>query len=147
MIPDIYSIVVFMHVVSAVLAIGPLFILMPIIKRLSDVETKIEAAYLTIVKVIIRVVMHAGHALVVTGVVLIILGPWPWHTSWVVMTVLVMGVSAVFLATGFTRVLRVFNAPGARKRDNLKRLNRTSWVYIVLMLIMLWLMVQKPTFW
>ena len=59
----------------------------------------------------------------------------------------VMGVSALFLATGFTRVLRVFNAPGARKKDSLKRLNRTSWLYIGLMLIMLWLMVQKPTFW
>ena len=57
-----------MHVVSAVLAIGPLFILMPIIKRLSGVETKIENAYLTIVNVIIRIVMHAGHALVVSGV-------------------------------------------------------------------------------
>ena len=147
MIPDIYSIVVFMHVVSAVLAIGPLFILMPIIKRLSDVETKIEAAYLTVINVIIRIVMHAGHALVVTGTVLIILGPWPWHTSWVVMTVIVMGVSALFLATGFTRVLRVFNAPRVRKRDSLKRLNRTSWLYIGLMLIMLWLMVQKPSFW
>ena len=145
--PDIYSIVVFMHVISAVLAIGPLFVLMPIIKRLSDVETKIEAAYLTVINVIIRIVMHAGHALVVTGIVLIISGPWPWHTSWVVMTVFVMGVSALFLATGFTRVLRVFNAPGARKKDSLKRLNRTSWLYIGLMLIMLWLMVQKPTFW
>ena len=136
-----------MHVVSAVLAIGPLFILMPIIKRLRGVETEIEGAYLSVIKVVIRIVMHAGHLLVFTGVLLIFLGPWPWYTSWVVMTVFVMGMSAFFLATGFTRVLRTFNAPGASKKENLNRLNRTSWLYIGLMLIMLWLMVQKPNLW
>ena len=53
-----------MHVVSAVLSIGPLFILMPIIRRLRGVEASIEQAYLSIINVIIRLVMHAGHVLV-----------------------------------------------------------------------------------
>lgn len=144
---DFYSTVVFMHVVSAVLSIGPLFILMPVIKRLRDVQSDVELAYMSIIKVVIRVVMHAGHALVFTGVLLILLGPWPWYTSWVVMTVIVMGISGIFLATGFTRVLRTFNMPGINKNEVLSRLNRTSWLYIGLMLIMLWLMVQKPNFW
>lgn len=144
---DVYSTFVFLHVVSAILATGPLFILMPIIKRLRGVEMHIEEIYLTIINVIIRLVMHAGHALVFTGAILIIIGPWPWHTSWVVMTVFVMGLSAVFLATGFTRVLRVLNTPGTCKNELLNRLNRTSWIYIILMLIMLWLMVQKPIIW
>lgn len=144
---DVYSTVVFLHVVSAILATGPLFILMPIIKRLRGVEIQIEEIYLTIINVIIRLVMHAGHALVFTGVLLIIIGPWSWYTSWVVMTVFVMGLSAVFLATGFTRVLRVLNTTGTCKNELLNRLNRTSWIYITLMLIMLWLMVQKPIIW
>lgn len=147
MMPDFYGTIVFMHVVSAMLSIGPLFILMPIIKRLRGVERDIEGAYLSVINVIIRIVMHAGHVLVVSGVILLLVGPWPWYTSWVVMTVFVMGVSAVFLATGFTRVLRVFNNPGTSKHKMLNRLNRTSWLYIGLMLIMLWLMVQKPNFW
>ena len=58
---------VFVHVVSAVLAIGPLFLLMPIIKRLRNADLPIENAYLTIIKVIIRLVMHAGHLLVLIG--------------------------------------------------------------------------------
>lgn len=144
---DVYSTFVFLHVVSAILATGPLFILMPIIKRLRGVEMHIEEIYLTIINVIIRLVMHAGHALVFTGAILIIIGPWPWYTSWVLMTVFVMGLSAVFLATGFTRVLRVLNTPGTCKNELLNRLNRTSWIYIILMLIMLWLMVQKPIIW
>lgn len=136
-----------MHVVSAVLSIGPLFLLMPIIRRLRGVEASIEEAYLSIIDVVIRIVMHAGHVLVFTGVLLIILGPWPWYTSWVVMTVVVMGISAFFLSTGFTRVLRKFHLPGMDKNDALNLLNRTSWIYIGLMLVMLWLMVEKPMFW
>ena len=144
---SIYATVVFMHVVSAVLSIGPLFVLMPIIKRLRGTQLAVESAYMSIIKVIIRIVMHAGHVLVFTGVLLIISGPYAWHTSWVVMTVFVMGLSAFFLATGFTRVLKRFNDPGIDKHQLLNRLNRTSWLYIGLMIIMLWLMVQKPNFW
>lgn len=147
MILDLYSTVVFMHVVSAVLSIGPLFILMPVIKRLRDAQSDVELAYMSVIKVVIRVVMHAGHALVFTGALLLILGPWPWYTSWVVMTIFVMGVSGVFLATGFTRVLKTFYVPGVNKQELLNRLNQTSWVYIGLMIVMLWLMVQKPIFW
>lgn len=147
MIADFYSTIVFLHVISAVLSIGPLFVLMPIIKRLRGVDMLIEEAYLSIIRVVIRIVMHAGHVLVFTGVLLIIIGPWPWHTSWVVMTIVVMGISAVFLATGFTRVLREIDVPGVNKHKLLTRLNRTSWIYISLMIIMLWLMVQKPMFW
>ncbi|CAM3145706.1 hypothetical protein FITA111629_06355 [Filibacter tadaridae] len=145
--PDIYGIIVFLHVASAVTSIGPLFILMPVIKRLYDVNVDIENAYLSIINVIVRIVMHAGHVLVFSGVLLIILGPWPWYTSWVIMTLAVMLVSAVFLTKGFTKVLRRFHLPGANKNDILKSLNRTSWGYIGLMLIMLWLMVQKPMLW
>lgn len=143
----IYGTIVFLHVISAVLAIGPLFILMPIIKRLRGVETVSEEVYLTVVNVIIRLVMHAGHVLVYTGVLLLIFGPWPWHTSWVIMTLAVMLLSGVFLAKGFTVVLRKFKNPNADKNKILDRLNTTSWIYIALMLIMLWLMVQKPMLW
>ena len=144
---DIYGIMVFMHVFSAMLSIGPLFLLMPVIKRVHNVGAEVEQAYMSVINVIIRIVMHAGHLLVVTGALLVLLGPWPWHTSWVIVTLIILLLSGVFLATGFTRVLRKFNKPGANKNEILKRLNWTSWGYIGLMLIMLWLMVQKPMLW
>lgn len=142
-----YSTVVFLHVVSAVLSIGPLFMIIPLINRLRRLILNEEEIYLSLIQVIVRVVMHAGHALVATGVLLLLFGPWPWHTSWVVMTIIVMGLSGVFLATAFTRVLRRFNEPGLDKLSILSRLKRTVWIYIGLMFIMLWLMVQKPGFW
>lgn len=142
-----YTTIVFLHVVSAVLSIGPLFIIIPLINRLRKMILAEEDIYLSLIQVIVRVVMHAGHALVATGVLLILFGPWPWYTSWVVMTIIVMGISGVFLATAFTRVLRRFNEPGLDKLYILYRLKRTTWIYIGLMFIMLWLMVQKPSFW
>lgn len=145
--PGIYGTIVFMHVISAILSIGPLFLLMPIIKRLRGVKTDIEAAYLSVISVIIRIVMHAGHVLVVSGVLLLIFGPWPWYTSWVIMTIAILLLSGVFLSRGFTIVLRRFHNPGIDKNTILNRLNTTSWIYIFLMLIMLWLMVQKPILW
>jgi len=145
--PGIYGTIVFMHVISAILSIGPLFLLMPIIKRLRDVNTDIETAYLSVISVIIRIVMHAGHVLVVSGVLLLIFGPWPWYTSWVIMTIAVLLLSGIFLSRGFTIVLRRFHDPGMDKNTILDRLNTTSWIYIFLMLIMLWLMVQKPILW
>ncbi|MFD1927197.1 hypothetical protein ACFSFY_03865 [Sporosarcina siberiensis] len=145
--PGIYGTIVFMHVISAILSIGPLFLLMPIIKRLRGVKTDIETAYLSVISVIIRIVMHAGHVLVVSGVLLLIFGPWPWYTSWVIMTIAILLLSGVFLSRGFTIVLRRFHNPGMDKNSILNRLNTTSWIYIFLMLIMLWLMVQKPILW
>lgn len=147
MIPDVYGIFVFLHVVSAVIAIGPLFLLLPVIRRLHGADSQIEEAYLSVIRVTIRIVMHAGHALVVTGVLLLILGPWPWHSSWVIMTIIVLLLSAVYISRGFTQVLRNFNKPGIDKNNIIRRLGQTAWTYIGLMLIILWLMVQKPMIW
>lgn len=134
---DFYSTMVFLHVVSAVLSIGPLIIIIPLINRLYKCQANEEKLYLSIIKVIVRLVMHAGHALVVTGALLIIFGPWPWYTSWVIMTLVVMGASGVFLATGFTRVIRNFDTANIQKELVLNHLKRTTWIYIGLMLVML----------
>lgn len=144
---DYYITFVFLHVTSAVLAIGPLFIIIPTIKKLQKTVGAGEAAYISMINIIVRIVMHAGHALVTTGVILILLGPWPWYTSWVIMTVIIMLLSAVFLATGFSKVTRQFNMPNTNRQRVLNQLSRNTWIYIVIMLILLWLMVQKPILW
>lgn len=144
---DYYTTLVFLHVASAILAIGPLFIIILIINQLKKVVGAGEVAYLSIINATVRLVMHAGHALVVTGILLILLGPWPWHTSWVIMTIIIMLLSAAFLATGFSKVTRKFNAPNANRNRILNQLKRNTWAYIAIMLILLWLMVHKPILW
>ncbi|WP_153730778.1 hypothetical protein [Sporosarcina obsidiansis] len=142
-----YGAIVFAHVVSAVIAVGPLFLLLPLIRRLRTAKAEVEDVYLAFIRVVIRLVMHAGHVLVVTGALLILFGPWPWHSSWVILTLGIMLLSAVFLASGFSSVLKKFHEPGNNRQLIINKLYRTAWIYIGLLMIMLWLMVQKPSIW
>ena len=142
-----YGAIVFAHVVSAVVSVGPLFLLLPLIRRLRTAKAEAEDIYLAFIRVIIRLVMHSGHVLVVTGILLILFGPWQWHTSWVILTLGVMLLSAFFLATGFSSVLKKFHESGNDREAVVDKLRRTAWIYIGLLLVMLWLMVQKPAVW
>ncbi|WHT47815.1 DUF2269 family protein [Sporosarcina thermotolerans] len=101
-----YGTIVFVHVFSAVLSIGPLFLLMPSIKRLRNVDESSESAFLSVIHVIIRIVMHAGHVLVISGVLLILTGPWPWYTSWVIATLAIMLLSAFFFRLALRKCLK-----------------------------------------
>lgn len=143
----LYNGFVFLHILSAILSIGPLFVIPSLTARLAKTDDAEEQLIIRIIKVIIRIVMHSGHALVVTGVVLLFIGPWPWHTSWVVATIGIMLLSAVFLARGFSAVLRHFGQSHVRKELLIGKLKRTTWMYISLLLLMLWLMVAKPILW
>ncbi|ARF13372.1 MULTISPECIES: hypothetical protein [Sporosarcina] len=142
-----YGAIVFAHVVSAIISVGPLFLLLPLIRRLRTAKAEAEDIYLAFIRVIIRLVMHSGHVLVVSGILLILFGPWPWHTSWVVLTIGVMLLSGFFLATGFSSVLKKFHESGNDRDAVVNKLQRTAWIYIGLLMVMLWLMVQKPAVW
>lgn len=143
----LYTVIVYIHVVSAVASVGPLFLLFPIISRVRKAVSSEEKALLSLFKWTTRFVMHAGHVLVVSGVLLILIGPWPWYTSWVIVTLGIMMLSIVFLASGFSVVLNRFPQEPENREELLKKLLNTSWRYIGLLLIMLYLMVAKPSFW
>lgn len=142
-----YTIIVYIHVVSAVASVGPLFLLFPIVKRLKSANIGEETMLLSLFKWTIRFVMHSGHVLVVSGVLLLIFGPWPWYTSWVIVTIALMLLSIVFLASGFTAVLKRFAGEPVNRQALLAKLTQTSWLYIGLLLVLLYLMVAKPAFW
>ena len=61
--------------------------------------------------------MHAGHLLVLSGVLLVLAGPWPWNTSWVIATLVILLVSSVYLSNGFTKVLRRYHMPTSDKEE------------------------------
>ena len=143
----LYTVIVYIHVLSAVASVGPLFMLFPIISRIRKAVSREEATLLSLFKWTIRFVMHSGHVLVVSGVILILIGPWPWYTSWVIVTLGIMMLSIVFLASGFSVVLDRFPKEPQNREELLKKLLNTSWRYIGLLLIMLYLMVAKPSFW
>ncbi|WP_100402794.1 hypothetical protein [Bacillus sp. FJAT-42315] len=143
----IYQLLVYIHIFSVILSVGPFFVLFPLLKKLRQATTETEQACIEVFQSAIRLVKHAGHVLVGSGILLMFIGSWPWTTSWVVMTIAVMVSSIFFLARAFTPTLKQFNKPSAKKQMLIDKLYRSVWIYITLLMMMLWFMVVKPVLW
>ncbi|MED3661108.1 DUF2269 family protein [Ureibacillus terrenus] len=143
----LHTIFLFIHVLSAVVSIGPLVTLIPITKKMEEADEKEMAGYVNSFKLAIDVVKHAGHVLVISGAILVIITGWTWKDSWIVLTLAVMFLSIVFLAKAFKPTLQTFGTSGFQKEDFIVKLRKAAWKYIILLLIMLWLMVAKPMLW
>ncbi|GLB61055.1 hypothetical protein [Cytobacillus sp. NCCP-133] len=143
----LYRVLLYIHVSSAILSVGPFFVLIPIAKKLESAGQGVQQAYIGIFRTSVRLVKHAGHVLVGSGVLLIVNSHWAWTTSWIVATLMVMGASVFFLARAFTPVLKKFDEPGADQHFLVKKLTRSVWIYLFLLMLMLWFMVAKPVLW
>lgn len=144
---DWYVFIVFIHVLSAAISVGPLFVLFAILKKMRQADTTLETAYIAIFRSVVRLIKHAGHVLVGSGILLVYLGPWPWSTSWIVLTIGLMVVSIFFLARGFSSTLKKFVDPNVDRLLLINTLHKATWLYITLLALMLALMVIKPTLW
>ncbi|WP_088006695.1 hypothetical protein [Indiicoccus explosivorum] len=143
----LFSFVLFLHILSAVASIGPFFVLLPVLGKMKTADGVLLDSHIATFRAAVRIVMHAGHVLVGSGVILVWISPWPWYTSWVVLTLAVMFTSVFFLASAFKPVLVQFNTPGADHAVLTAKLVRSVWMYIGLLLLMLWFMVDKPMLW
>ena len=139
--------IVFIHVLSAVLSVGPLFVLFVVLRKMQESDRQLDQTYISIFRSVVRLIKHAGHVLVGSGVLLIIIGPWPWYTSWIVMTIALMVVSIFFLARAFSSILKKFDDVEADRFSLISKLRKATWIYIILLVLMLALMVIKPTLW
>ena len=144
---DFYSFIVFTHVLSMVLSVGPLFVLFAVMKRMRDADLAVEKAYIAIFRSVVRLIKHAGHVLVGSGILLVYLGPWPWNTPWIVMTIALMIISIFFLASAFKGTLKKFDNPDINRHVLIQKLYKSTWTYIILLVLMLALMVMKPILW
>lgn len=142
-----YSLIIFTHVLSAILSIGPFFVLFPVLNRMKLQNSEALDSHLEVFQAAIRIVKHAGHVLVVSGILLMWQGNWPWTTSWVIMTIVVMVSSIVFLARAFKPNIRLYRNEMIDLDTLIIKLRRSVWMYIFLLLIMLWFMVAKPSLW
>ncbi|TQR17390.1 hypothetical protein [Psychrobacillus vulpis] len=142
-----YKFIIFIHVISAILSIGPFFVLFPVLNRMKGKSGDLLDSHIEVFQAAIRIVKHAGHVLVVSGILLMWQGNWAWSTSWIVMTIVIMVSSIVFLAKAFKPNIRQFNAGVIDSHTLIFKLHRSVWLYIILLLIMLWFMVVKPNIW
>jgi hypothetical protein len=142
-----YRTLIYLHVISVVASIGPFFILLPMMKKLRTASEAELPSYLDTFRFTVRLSKHAGHVLVGTGILLVLLGPWTWSTPWIIMTLVIMFCSLFFLARAFSPTLRKFGENAADREWLVGKLNRTVWIYLILLLAMLWFMVVKPNLW
>jgi hypothetical protein len=143
----LYRILLYIHVLSVIASIGPFFILLPIVKKLRMAREPEMSAYLETFRVVVQLARHSGHVLSVTGILLVVSGPWTWSTPWIVMTLIILFCSLFFLARAFLPKLRKFHEEGQNREDLAAKLKRSIWIYIVLLMTMLWLMVGKSALW
>lgn len=141
------TLLLYIHILSAITSIGPFFVLIPLVPRLRTAESEAREAYLNTFRSAIRLVKHMGHVLVVSGILLILVASWSWMEPWLVATYMILACSLYFMARAFTPKLRKFGEPAADKESLVKKLLRSVWIYLLLLLAMLWLMVAKPQLW
>lgn len=144
---DFYTFIIFTHVLSMVISVGPLFVLFTVMKKMRSADITIEKVYITIFRSVVRLIKHAGHVLVGSGILLVYLGPWPWSTPWIVMTIALMVISIFFLSSAFKGTLKKFDDPDLDRQALVHKLNKSTWTYVILLVLMLALMVIKPTLW
>lgn len=144
----LYSTVLFIHVISAVLSIGPFFVLVPMLKKMRFSENHDEmTAYVTTFSLAIQVVKHAGHILILSGLYILWQGGYSITSPFIMVTLALLIASLVFLARAFKPTMRTFNTPQYNKEYFVNKLTKAVYIYTLLLLIMLWFMVTKPPIW
>ncbi|PLS18449.1 hypothetical protein CVD28_07235 [Bacillus sp. M6-12] len=143
----LYRVLIYLHVSSVIVSIGPFFVLLPLVKKLRQAKGAELEAIMDAFRFAVRLTMHAGHVLVTTGILMVVMGPWTWKTPWIVMTLFIMFCSLFFLARAFSPKLRKLTEEGQNRSDIAAKLNRSVWTYIFLLMAMLWFMVVKPSLW
>lgn len=142
-----HTIILFIHILSAAISVGPLVALIPLTKKMETADEGEMAGFVKTFQMAITVVKHAGHVLVLSGVMLVMISGWTWNDSWIVFTLIIMFGSIVFLARAFKPTLQTFGTSGYQKDEFVAKLRKATWKYLILMFMMLWLMVHKPMLW
>lgn len=146
----IYDGLVYLHVLSVILSIGPYFVLLTMIARMKKKSTEPDhtqmQSFIQIFRGVVRLTKHAGHLLVVTGVLLILVGGWNWTVPWLLLSIIILMSALFFIMRAFSPILaKLEDGEGATEKEALLgRLTRSVWMYIAIMLLVMWLMVAKP---
>ncbi|NEU30982.1 DUF2269 family protein [bacterium LRH843] len=143
----LYRFVLYLHIISAIITVGPFFLLLSTVKKLRLARKEEINPYLDTFRFAVWLAKHAGHVLSITGILLVIYGPWTWRTPWIIVTLIILLCSLFFLARAFSPTLRKFDDEDHNREELTAKLTRSVWIYISLLMVILWFMVGKPTLW
>jgi uncharacterized membrane protein len=142
-----YIVLLYLHIFSVVLSIGPYFVLFPLLALIRKAPFEQLPDYLEPFRITVRLTKHAGHVLVATGIILTWITAWTWKTSWIISTVLIMVASLYFIARAFSPLLRQLKAPHEDRDLLVNKLRKALIWYVIITLLMMWFMVAKPSIW
>ncbi len=142
-----YLWLVFIHAVSAMISIGPFFVLFPMLGKLRKAEEPLLSSYLDSFLFVVRLSKHSGHVLVISGLLLLWLGGWPWTTPFIAATFIVLFASLLFMARAFSPTIRRLRQPDHDRVKLVNKLARSLYIYMFVLFVMLWLMMMKPALW
>ena len=143
-----YKLALFIHIANAIITIGPLFAIFVMLGRMKNMKD--EATFngaIEGLRAMIRTVELGGHFIVPTGLILVFFGSWAWSTSWIVVTLIVLGVCLIILAKAFKPAMKLISTPAFTPALFIQKMYVATILYTFIMGVMLWLMVMKPTFW
>ena len=143
----LYTFILYIHIISAIGSVGPLFVLLVLLSRMKKLRGNEWNGYVQSLQGSIDVVRHAGHLVVISGILLIVFGNWSFTHSWVVLTLILLVASLVFLASAFKPTMQTYGSDAFNKEQFITTLQRNTWIYIILLLIILGFMVYKPILW
>lgn len=144
----LYEIALFIHITNAVVTIGPLFAILVMLGRMKKMEEGMKFdGTIEGLRAMIRTVEIGGHYIVPTGLLLVWLGGWGWTTSWIIVTLVFLGACLIVLAKAFKPATRLIGTAAFTKELFIRNMYVATFLYMLIMGVLLWLMVAKPRFW
>jgi len=145
--PFAYAFLNYLHVVGAIFAIGPYAVFFFLMRRLKKAETGHIPEHFSVLRFVVWVSKHAGHVLVITGVLLWWLGGFPLFTSWILIPVVILFSGLFFLARAFSPVIEALEKGEINRDAGMKKLRTSLYGYLIILLVSMWFMIAKPVLW
>lgn len=142
-----YLWLLYLHIFSVILAIGPYFILLMALPKMRTATDEQLQSYVGIFRNTVWMTKHAGHLLIISGFLLVWVGNWPYSTSWIVLALVVLFSALYFIMRAFSPVLKKLETHDIDRNLAVQKLTRATWMYLIVNFIVIWLMVMKPQIW
>ena len=143
----LYTISLYLHILSAIVATGPLFALFPLLNRMQKAPEDQLKGFILSIQGILRAIANGGHFLVITGLLLIFVSGWSFSDSWIIVTLVIMACSLLFMARAYKPSMALTTSGEFTQKKFIQMTKMATYKYVLLMGTLLWLMVAKPEFW
>lgn len=143
----LYSLLEYMHVLGVIFSVGPYAVFFYLMRVMKQADHGQPTERYALLRYVVWLSKHAGHVLVVSGFLLWWLGGYALLTSWILIPVAILFAGLFFMARAFTPVIQALEEGRGDREAALKKLRRSLYAYLLILLVSLWFMIAKPVLW